>query len=209
MLYLEVPAYKSDNLGATQCAHHTLGVASAFDHKSATQLLRWKSVVGDMFKMFNKCPTLVGEEPSSEPADPDIFPVKTVGAMSDHAADQNNLFGVKWSDWQTEADHTLRGKCTVLEMDPMELLQVITKVNDEKILSVGGIVAWNALSEEEQDNQQAVAHAHFISRIGDNAYDSLSPKEKQIVNLHPHGLLYAQGNELRERWQFVHDEILG
>lgn len=186
MLYLKVPTYQSDDLGTTQLAHRTLGVTSAFDHKSVTQLLGWKSVVGDMFKIFNKCPTLIGEELSGEPADPDIFPAKSVGAMSDHAADQKDLFGAKWSDWQTEADCRLRGKRTVLEMDPIELLQVITEVNDDKILSVGGITAWNSLSEEEQDNQQALAHARVISRIGNDAYDSLGPEEKRIVNLFIH-----------------------
>lgn len=178
MLYLKVPTYQSDDLGTTQLAHHALGVTSAFDHKSVTQLLGWKSVVGDMFDICNKCRTLIGEEPSSEPADPDIFPAKSVGAMSDHAADQKDLFGAKCSDWQTEADHRLRGKHTVLEMDLIELLQVITEVR--------GITAWNSLSEEEQDNQQALAHVCVISRIGNDTYDSLGPEEKRIVNLFIH-----------------------
>jgi hypothetical protein len=85
MMHLLTPTYNSNN-SALICSTRFLGIHSATNHKSQTQLGVWKTLVQDYYIVYNACH--FGTESS---ANADEFPINVTSIMTDHAPDQYSL----------------------------------------------------------------------------------------------------------------------
>ena len=157
-----------------------LGISSAADHKSKTQLHGWISVLKDIYALFNASPLGI-----AAPADLDEFAPKTTGMNTDHAPDQYCL-GSLWEDFRSNCDRRFHGRKAMLSISPLDLLPFISKACDDKIDAVGGLAAWNGLSDEEKEYHDSHTYERIIVLLGEAEYQALSPEDKRVVNLFIH-----------------------
>ena len=115
----------------------------------------------------------------------DAFAPKTTALGTDHAADQY-CFGSHWEDFRSNCDRRLRGKKAILSISPINLLPLIAQACDDKITAVGGLDAWNALSDNEREHHDAGTYERIILLLGETEYQALSPEDKRVVNLFIH-----------------------
>ena len=92
-MHLLTPTYDPNNSAPIRSTHF-LGIHSATNHKSQTQLGVWKTFFQDYYIVYNACH--FGTESS---ADVDEFPTKVTSMMTDHAPDQYSLVD-GFKDWQ-------------------------------------------------------------------------------------------------------------
>ncbi|KAJ7475354.1 hypothetical protein B0H11DRAFT_2235650 [Mycena galericulata] len=150
-----------------------LDITSAPNHTSEEQLAGWKSTIqNSLVDTFNASP--LGQE---NPIDNDEFVTFIKALGSDHAADQR-----KWvrltNDWTTDAHKIMLGKRYLSSNDIQSYLPEITRRNDAKIETAGGLDAWNALSEEERTKRDIEVCRELWAYYGDTQWKALSPQER-------------------------------
>src|SRR5688572_4789877 len=114
---------------------HLLGVHTATNHHSETQLEGWKTCTMDLADYHRK---IYGPDGGKTMAARD-FAIKTVGANSDHSGDQKKLWRL-YADWKDDCDTRKRGEQAVLSMVPSELLPLLMDVSDKTIRDAGGLL---------------------------------------------------------------------
>jgi hypothetical protein len=155
MMHLLTPTYDPNNPVPVRSTCF-LGIHSATNHKSQTQLGVWKTLVQDYYAVYNAC-----HFGTKLVADADEFPTKVTGMMTDYALDQDSLVD-GFESWQVISYQWLHGQEIMLSMSPIELLPIISDISNEKYAVVGGIEKWNLLSNEEKGERDAAAHEHII-----------------------------------------------
>ncbi|KAJ7713508.1 hypothetical protein DFH07DRAFT_974711 [Mycena maculata] len=68
-------------------------------------------------------------------------------------------------------------------MAPTEYAKKLFKVTQETVTAAGGITAWEQLPDAERQARHKAAFTEFVRAVGQEAFDKLSPEEKQNVDL--------------------------
>lgn len=131
-MHLLTPTYDPNNTVPVRSTRF-LGIHSATNHKSQTQLGVWKTLVQDYYTVYNAY-----HFGTKSAADADEFPTKVTGMMTDYAPDQYSLAD-GFESWQAISYQQLHGWEIMLSMSPIELLPIISYISDEKYAAVGGI----------------------------------------------------------------------
>ncbi|KAF8157109.1 hypothetical protein B0H34DRAFT_849024 [Crassisporium funariophilum] len=174
---LRVPAYGGNHSSGNEFTTRFMGIGSAPNHTSNTQLHGLQQQVQEIYKTFNK--SRLGER---APVDVITFPTYVMGLGSDHAEDQKRLskLMLQWKVISTKQIHGRR----YMEAVPLNnLMPIILEASHQKIEDVGGITAWDALSEEEKYQRDAEANKQLCTRFGEEAWNQLSEDERRQAQL--------------------------
>ncbi|KAJ6540776.1 hypothetical protein B0H19DRAFT_959217, partial [Mycena capillaripes] len=174
-MMLEVPTYNDS--GGTSKENRYLGLGTAPNHTSESQLQGWQALVHEMYTLYNASP-----RGQANPVDEREFYAKIAGMITDHAADQNKL-AFLFQALKMQMDREIRGERALLLLSPPELLKLISELNEEKIANAGGQAGWDSLPVEEQDRCNAALHGLLCQRYGQQLFDALSPEQKREVDL--------------------------
>ncbi|KAJ7155610.1 hypothetical protein C8R46DRAFT_910335, partial [Mycena filopes] len=131
-----------------------LGIQSAVNHTSDTQLEGWEEIIETMYKVYKS------SSRSETVDDARDFWLKVTGWHSDHAEDQKKLFRL---------------------MLPVEMAQMIFQISQDAVVNAGGIVAWEGLSAEQQQALHDAALSSFVQTLGQAEFDKLSEEDKQNI----------------------------
>jgi hypothetical protein len=178
-VHMKVPDYHSDDPSEKKHKSRFIGVDSATDHSSQTQLDGWKKRLNSLQELYNQSPLSHRSEVAFTLAD---FFAKLKGMCSDHAKDQKKLFALLEETKQFFLQQTL-GKERLLEMTTNQFLELLMKVNKKIVTKVGGEQKWNALSETKRLALEADCLSHMVLEIGAEMYSQLEETEKQKVDL--------------------------
>lgn len=152
-----------------------MGVYSSIDHTSETQFNGWKSILDDTFEAFNKSP-LAAELDLT--LDQYVFFRKLVAMQTDHAMDQKKLVRLMKA-WKALLNNRFLGARHLASLPIEELSRVFSEMKDKAISDLGGLDAWNALSEEQQEGEYEAMMRRLAESYGEIAHDLLSPEEKR------------------------------
>lgn len=186
--------YDGRNVVVTNGDTHTrrtLGVSSASNHTSDTQLAGWRGQIDSMYDVYNASP-----RGKTAPADPRDFSTKIRGCMTDHAEDQRKLVrGVQ--AWKTEDDREMRGENAYNrtiqgeevpgDVPIAELVVMIADETSSAIQQAGGSDAWNQLTVDDRDAREAQIKREVVKKVGEKVYESLPSDERAVIDLFIHG----------------------
>ncbi|TFK77921.1 hypothetical protein K466DRAFT_441072, partial [Polyporus arcularius HHB13444] len=160
--------------------HRTLGITSAHNHTSDTQLEGWQTTTATMYDVYNTSP-----RGKTQPADPRTFPIKTTGMMTDHAADQKKLAqGVQ--DWKVTSDREVRGEKAHASMSVPELVLIIAEETMASVERAGGTEVWGQLSAEQLGAKDLEIGKEVILRLGHEAFEALPEGERELAEVFVH-----------------------
>ncbi|KIJ45464.1 hypothetical protein M422DRAFT_250782 [Sphaerobolus stellatus SS14] len=146
--------------GDKQCLY--LGVHSAINHKSETQLAGLQDQVQDLcttYKSFRG-----GKGITAETED---FASKLRGANTDHAVDQKKL----------------RGKDAEVDMPPEYMVSLVLEATKLAIDEIGGPNAWEALPQAARIARNKNTQADIYRKIGEEEFQKLSPEQQEAIDL--------------------------
>jgi hypothetical protein len=176
---MKVSTYDSDDVSATKHKSRLIGVDSATDHSSQTQAEDWKKKIDNLLELYNQSPLSKRSAVTLKMAH---FFAKLQGMNGDHANDQKKLAELLEEIKQFFFHQTL-GEEKLFRMEINQLIQLLTKVKENKIEKIGGTAKWNALSEKEKLDADAECISHLVLELGREAYSQLSDVEKCRVDL--------------------------
>jgi len=177
-IHMKVPVYGSEEFAEAHKSH-LVGVNSATDHSSGTQLEGWKIKINDLLALYNQSPMSHHCQVTLTVSD---FFAKLCGMSGDHAKDQKNLAKLLKETKQFFLMQTL-GKNHLLGMNTTQFLELLMKVNETLVKKVGGQRQWEKLSEAQQLSAEAECFSEVMLKIGAEAYSQLDEKEKERVDL--------------------------
>ena len=123
-----------------------VGVDSATDHSSKTQVTGWTSKIQEKLDVYNRSPLAQQSKSVLRLAD---FFVRLHGASGDHSKDQIKL-GELLREMKQEFTEKSLGEERLLEMSIPEILELLSKANSQKIAAFGRQLEWSRLSEAEK-----------------------------------------------------------
>ncbi|KAF8193696.1 hypothetical protein BJ912DRAFT_1091697 [Pholiota molesta] len=154
-----------------------LGLTSAKDHTSATQVQGWKDSNQALHDVYNESPR--GLEKHINPTE---APSKYTGYNGDHAADQKKAASMIEA-WMIESDRIVRGEAAMKTWSADALLALLVEESQNKINRAGGLDAFNALPMDDQAVQNKATFSAVCFRIGETAFSSMSEEEQQAADL--------------------------
>ncbi|OSC96596.1 hypothetical protein PYCCODRAFT_1378837 [Trametes coccinea BRFM310] len=173
-------AHHLELIKAAEHQRRTLGVTTAPNHTSETQLEGWVSLTSSFYNIYNASPR--GRE---SPADQRTFATKITGMLTDHAEDQKKLVRLI-QGWKTTCDRELRGEKERARMPVAELLLIVAEETTAAIEREGGTVAWDQLSAEDLERRNTEIARAVILRVGEDAYEELPGDERDLADLFIH-----------------------
>jgi hypothetical protein len=168
------PIYESDEAAAVVHQSRLVGVDSAPDHSSQTQLDGWKSKIKEKLDIYNQSPLAQRSQTALRLAD---FFARLQGMNGDHAKDQKKLATLLKEIKAAFLQESLGGE-KLVGMSFPEIQVLLTNANNQKIANVGGPLKWNALSDEEKLRQDVQMMSAVVLKLGHEAYANLSDDEK-------------------------------
>ncbi|OBZ67070.1 hypothetical protein A0H81_13053 [Grifola frondosa] len=120
------------------------------------------------------------------PADKREFARKVRGMTTDHAEDQKKLQRLV-EEWKRACDREIRGEKAMLSMAPETLIPLLVDESARAVEEVGGLEAWTALSEHEQDTRNKEIMKKISAHLGEECYSALSDDEKHATDLFVRG----------------------
>ncbi|KAJ8489944.1 hypothetical protein ONZ51_g2649 [Trametes cubensis] len=167
---------------ASSSAHDRrfVGIQSAPNHTSDTQLNGWKARFESLVETYNASP-LAGDKP----LDTWTYLQKVYGLLTDHAEDQKRLKTLL-AEWKTQCDREVRGKRAIEQLAPLDLLPILAEEVATAVESAGGADAWAALMPEEINIANLEIRQSMIARLGEAAYSALPEPERQLADLFIH-----------------------
>ncbi|KAJ3505373.1 hypothetical protein NMY22_g17609 [Coprinellus aureogranulatus] len=169
-------------LPSSATEHHTgnwvqrsLGVDTSVDHSSETQHAGLKERLGQISETFENSPLATRHGLKFQPDD---FIYKARGSNGDHAADQKKNHKISRS-WKEEVTETRIGTEAVLALPVPERLAELAKRKVEAIDSIGGVDAWEALSEREQD----LVNAEILRTFGREKMAEMDEEDQRQLTL--------------------------
>ncbi|KAJ3710834.1 hypothetical protein C8R42DRAFT_596536 [Lentinula raphanica] len=153
-----------------------LGLCLAPNHTSEEQLEGWVELIDEMHEAYMGSP--LGEK---EPLDKREFYVKVVGMLTDHAADQKKLFSL-FETLKKSMEREVRGERALKMVAPDEVLQITIDLSTQAVEAAGGIVAWDALSDNERTRRNVELTADVIRHFGQQDFEKLTPEQKAEVD---------------------------
>ncbi|RDX46785.1 hypothetical protein OH76DRAFT_1442708 [Lentinus brumalis] len=157
-----------------------LGINSAPNHTSETQLNGWEEMMDDFHQIYNDSPRGL-----ATPADARLFPTKVTGILTDHAEDQKKLVRL-FAARKKICDRILRGE-RVLKGTPEEHFHyLISEETHAALERLGGPDAWAELLPEQLDVETTRIREAVVMRLGEDDYAQLSEEERELVDLFVH-----------------------
>ncbi|KAJ3754315.1 hypothetical protein EV360DRAFT_86942 [Lentinula raphanica] len=152
-----------------------LGIQMAVNHTSETQLSGWIESIEDFFH-------LAYESELASENDTRTFWNLVTGFHSDHAADQQKLFGLM-KKWKQQLDREKRGERAVQGLSDNEYACLVFQGSQTLVQMAGGPMAWEQLSFEERTRQIVNMKKQLTRDIGEAEFQKLSEAEKSEVEL--------------------------
>ncbi|KAH9848418.1 hypothetical protein C2E23DRAFT_739684 [Lenzites betulinus] len=162
---------------ATSHERRFLGIHSAANHTSESQLRGWQACITDVFDTYNASP--LGRE---KPADVRTLVVKTEGILTDHAEDQKKLARL-FKQWKSTCDRELRGEQVLAEMSSNDVLQHLA---EEIAYLVSAHPSPEGEAAEESDVQAAQVRRAVALKLGEAEYALLPDEDKARVDRFVH-----------------------
>ncbi|KAJ3765572.1 hypothetical protein FB446DRAFT_794919, partial [Lentinula raphanica] len=152
-----------------------LGIQMAVNHTSETQLEGWIDSIEEFFNLAHDS-GLASEN------DTRIFWNLVTGFHSDHAADQQKLFGLM-KKWKQKLDREKRGERAVHGLSDNEYACLVFRGSQVLVQKAGGPLAWEQLSFEERTRRIVDMKKQLTEDIGEAEFQKLSDIEKSEVDL--------------------------
>ncbi|KIJ30576.1 hypothetical protein M422DRAFT_267823 [Sphaerobolus stellatus SS14] len=150
-----------------------LGVHSSTSHTAEKQLHGLQEQLSQISTTYNET---LGQTHGI--IDERSFPLKLRGLCADHAADQK-LLAELLRDWKLRTNWEVHGEEKLLALPAEELINVLSEASQQDIQAVGGIDAWNALSDSKKSNRNAKQYQELCSQLGQEIFSALSPEERE------------------------------
>lgn len=152
-----------------------LGVHSATDHTSETQLEGWKKALIEVIDILMNSPLAKLEKI--------IFSIqqlylKLKGMNSDHAEDQKKLYRL-WQKIKRDAAIEALGMAKVLDMPPGALHLKLAKLQVDVITDSGGEEAWLALPEDVRKERSEAVFQDLIIEVREEEWSLLSDERRE------------------------------
>ncbi|KAH9885777.1 hypothetical protein C8Q73DRAFT_814396 [Cubamyces lactineus] len=158
----------------------TLGIQSAPNHTSSSQLTGWKAQIQSVLDTYNASPLA-----DEGPLDTQNFLRKVYGMLTDHAEDQKCLKRL-FAEWKQQVDREVRGERAIADLAPLDLLPILAEEVSTAVGDAGGAEVWSALTTEQLDKANVAIRRSVITRLGEDAYAALPESEKQLADLFVH-----------------------
>ena len=155
-----------------------LGVQSTDSHSSQAQLTGLQDVLGDFVSTYNEFMASEGVKPTRA----GFLLTLCMGMNSDHANDQKALARMV-EDLKKEEAFVELADTAIKAKEADKLLTYVCEENERKLAAVGGIEGWNRLSANECRDRDAEALRAAVVRIGKDAYDKLSPEDRDALGI--------------------------
>ena len=155
-----------------------LGIVPEVNHTTNTQLEGWKRTFYHLCDDFNE--SHLG---GIVPANPIKLWAMVKGYLSDHASDQKKLSAML-EEYRRECDRELRGEAArVSGAYTKEWGRIFSEKGKELTKAIGGSEAYLKLPPHKQVEfaERLIYEARIC--LGERVYQSLSPEEKEIVDL--------------------------
>ncbi|KAH6912232.1 hypothetical protein BKA70DRAFT_1535548 [Coprinopsis sp. MPI-PUGE-AT-0042] len=167
---LSVPSYTEK--GGKTVQNRVLGLSTAVNHTSETQLSGLKSTVSTCFDTYNGSP--MGRQ---NPTHKNTFPIGMKGSGSDHAPDQHKL-GHLSQDWKVEITKYEAGKQMYDTRVLLDLAPMAERATRDKIDAAGGVEAWAGLSKVGKAKRDEEAMEALYQAFGEKHWAGLSVDER-------------------------------
>lgn len=157
-----------------------LDVSSSVDHTSETQFEGWKQSFSDLVELYNASP--LARRLLSTLSLPELAK-KIKGMNGDHASDQKKTFNLigAWKHTLTVQD---LGEQRMATKSQSELEELTAKDHAKKIEDIGGVEAWNSLSDDEKQSCEALMMESIALTIGEEVYQNLSEEDRWQLDLY-------------------------
>jgi hypothetical protein len=152
------------------------GILHKVNHKSETQLQRWKSHIEGMYDSYND--VVGGTAGALDVCD---FPSKVKGMLTDHAEDQKKLIWL-FTEWKQSCEREVRGERALATLPPDDVIHLLWEMTESLINEAGGIDRWDRLGIDEQQSCYSNAHHNLLVQIGQEQFDSLPQSEKDNID---------------------------
>ncbi|KAH7917630.1 hypothetical protein BV22DRAFT_1026042 [Leucogyrophana mollusca] len=173
---LKVPSYSD---GTPKIVNRLLGVESAKNHTSETQLEGLKKVVDDMSNLYEASPL---SKRHGNVLTPLTFTRKAKGMSGDHSADQKKLFTL-FLGWKHDNLLVELGEDAIVEPRLADLVAAArSKVLVEMMDEAGGMDAWHELSVSEQESREAAKKFDLVRVLGQGVYSVLTEEQKRELD---------------------------
>lgn len=182
-LAYRVPDYESGDPMAVD--HHSVprvrfaGVQATLDHSSEGSVKSWVEHIKDFKDSYERSPLAkrtMGKFTIRE------FLKKCKGMNGDHAASEKSTAkGIE----QMKKEEALKslGETSLLEMNLVEMLTMVSEWNDKKIADAGGKEAWDRLTPQEQAIRDVATVDALAHCLGEEAFNQLGPEDQRELTL--------------------------
>ncbi|KDQ09796.1 hypothetical protein BOTBODRAFT_178707 [Botryobasidium botryosum FD-172 SS1] len=157
-MMLNVPDYNAppdapvpENTVLTQ---RFLGINTAVNHTSETQLEGWKDAIETMF----------------------------AGMNTNHAEDQKKLFRI-FENWKERCEQELLGEETLRLSELGDIHPILWEEITHVMNEAGGQEVWDALPLDQKERRQEEAHQRACARIGKERIDAMTPEQRRYIAL--------------------------
>ncbi|KDQ11676.1 hypothetical protein BOTBODRAFT_113985 [Botryobasidium botryosum FD-172 SS1] len=183
-IMMNVPTYAPGSNPDAPLSHEVppaqrfLGIRSAVNHTSETQLQGWKDTIDSYFSMYNASP--FGDE---DPLDVRDFARAATGMSTDHAEDQKKQFRL-FEEWKSLCEREKRGEEALrsASLDD-DVYAILWEEIERNIMEAGGDMGWEALSADEKQKREAEAYRRACVRIGQEKIDAMTPEQRRYIEL--------------------------
>lgn len=155
-----------------------LGVQSTDSHSSQAQLNGLKDVLGDFVSTYNEFMVSEGIKPTRT----GFILTLCMGMNSDHANDQKALARMV-EDLKKEESFIELADAAIKAKETDNFLTYAYEENEKKLADAGGLTGWNSLSDDERQERDARASRATICRIGQDAYNKLTPEDREALGV--------------------------
>lgn len=172
LVHMPIQNYTDDDSAKLKHVTHTLGVHSAPNHTSETQVNGWKEVLLEIIEIFMNSPLAKSAHLQLSLKE---FYQKLKGMNSDHAEDQKKAFQL-FEKLKRDVAIEALGAAKITEMHTNEFNQLLNKKRADLINECGGEESWDALTNEQQTEKLAELLQDVKIEIGEKPWGDLSSK---------------------------------
>lgn len=156
-----------------------LGVESATNHSSATQLSGWLTVISRINSTFSSSPFASRKGLTLTDAD---VALKFHGTNGDHASDQKKKHSLLF-EWKMCTTYTALGSSVLLGISQEQVLHKVAEAMLKKINGLGGHTVWNTISLQAREAHEIEVMKELALQTGKQAYSILSDPDKRNYEL--------------------------
>jgi hypothetical protein len=171
---MPVSTYDVGNPDIVKHRSRLVGVDSATDHSSQTQVEGWKHKLQEKLDIYSQSPLARRSQVTLKLAD---FFSRLQGMNGDHAKDQKKLASLL-KEMKAYFMHQELGEERLLDMEISDINELLTRANNQKIAEAGGPEKWDALSKADQLEADATMMSAVVLKLGSEAYSHLPEDEK-------------------------------